>query len=191
MMIIDEELKTSKIIYDAKSLPVATPELHIYSEIADRLILYRDQEKLSTNQISKKLNIPKTTIVSIINRKQYPKSTKIALAFMIAFDIDLDTFGYQTTLKHSSVYPTQYTRREIYKFFFKGLKRNVMYRIPMYKNTKDFARKCFINHDSLYKFIDTNNISIKSAANIAVYIKKNFKRIIYDGLVHNQRFNPF
>lgn len=190
-MIIDEELRIKQYIQHAKDLPVATPELYIYSEIADRLHMYKEKEKFSTNQLSKSLNIPKTTVISILNRKQYPKSLKIALAFMIMFDIDLDLFGYKTTEKHSNVYPSQYSKQELFKFFNKGLKRNINYRIPMYANTKDFAKKCFVNHDSLYKFIETNTISVKSAANIAVYIKKNFKRIIYDGLVHNQRFNPF
>lgn len=191
MMIIDEALKITKVIYHAKDLPVATPELHLYSEIADRLSLYKEKEKLSTNQLSKKLNIPKTTVISILNKKQYPKSVKIALALMVYFDIDLELFGYDLIKKHSNKYPNQHSIKDIYKFFNKGLKRNIMYRVPIYKNTKEFAKKCFINHNSLYKFIYESKISIKTSANISIYIKKNFKRIIYDGLVHPQRFNPF
>lgn len=190
-----EALKQNKVQH-ASELPVQTPDILLYSEILDRLKTQYIDKGVSFGKLEQLTKVPKASLVETFHKKRYPQSLLNFVKLIEFLDIDIENFGYEITDKHSSNFPKVEKQKKKFQYLTfwidKGLKRNIYYRKPMYLSNKEFANFYTINESFLYK-LDTKNIIVPAtqAIRLAVKLKKNFKRLAYDGYVQTNRFNPY
>jgi DNA-binding XRE family transcriptional regulator len=188
-MIIGTPPKNNEKPKHAKDLPVQTPELLLYSEISDRLKLYVKETGISHKQLAKKIGIARSTLIETMQLDHYPKSLIVSIRFMKFLDMDIDNFIYEkTNLKEMYL---NVPAKDVVRFILNGLKRNIMYRKILY-TPKVFADMMYLKTRDLNRVMDKSKYtSLASATKIALAIKKNFKRLAYDGHVPLKSFKPF
>lgn len=185
----------NQALYDPEELPVATPEVYLYSEIRKRMIEDIEKQSISLNSAEHYFNVNKHTIYDILQKKAEIGNPKTFLTLAIAYNIDIDNFDYPIYQKNHKKYPdiSKIKIDKIVKALNLGLKRNLSYRVHLYGSPYRIAKNTYMEERRIEQFLTgkTKTFNMTNIIRIAVYIKKNLKRIIYDGFVYHARFKPF
>lgn len=187
-MITDILPEKNKIIHP-NDYPVQTPDIYIYSEILSGLKKYIKETNISHKKLAPKIGIARSTLIETIQLNHLPKTLNVSLKFMKFLNIDIDKFIFdKTNLKEHYI---DVDKQEIITCFLKGLNRNIIYRKSLY-TTSQFLKMSYMKYSNLDLVTYRNKyLSLLTAAKIAITIKKNFKRIAYDGYVNFSKFKPY